>query len=130
DNGSGMSVVSEQTAKRLGLQVISRGGMARAVGGAGKFEIVYGFLSSLEVGEVRVENVPVYIRRFYDDKVPVDGYLGLSVITRFFASVDYGDRTFRLVKPRQTDSLDLFQKTEAAAPPEAVEIPVRTTSSG
>jgi predicted aspartyl protease len=130
DTGSGMSVVSEQTAKRLGLQVISRGGMARAVGGAGKFEIVYGFLSSLEVGEVRVENVPVYIRRFYDDKVPVDGYLGLSVITRFFASVDYGDRTFRLVKPRQTDSLDLFQKTEAAAPPEAVEIPVRTTSSG
>ncbi len=133
DTGSGMSVISQQTAKRLGLQPISRGGMARAVGGAGRFEIVYGFLSSLEVGEVRIENVPVYIRHFYDDKVPVDGYLGLSVITRFFASVDYGDHTFTLVKPRQTDSLEMFQKTAAAARPvgvDFVEIPVRTTSSG
>ncbi len=33
DTGSGMSVISQQTAKRLGLQPISRGGMARAVGG-------------------------------------------------------------------------------------------------
>lgn len=133
DTGSGMSVVSEQTARRLGLQTISRGGMARAVGGVGKFEIVYGFLSSLEVGEVRVDNVPVYIRHFYDDKVPVDGYLGLSVITRFFASVDYGDRTFRLVKPRHSDNLDLLDKSEAVASPvdvDFVEIPVRTTSSG
>jgi predicted aspartyl protease len=133
DTGSGMSVISQQTAKRLGLQPISRGGMARAVGGAGKFEIVYGFLSSLEVGEVRVENVPVYIRHFYDDKVPVDGYLGLSVITRFFASVDYGERTFKLVKPRQTDSLEMFDKNDTGPRPVAVdfvEIPVRTTSSG
>ena len=133
DTGSGMSVVSQQTAKRLGLQPISRGGMARAVGGAGKFEIVYGFLSSLEIGEVRIENVPVYIRHFYDDKVAVDGYLGLSVITRFFASVDYGDRTFKLVKPKQADSLEMFQKNEASTRPDGVdfvEIPVRTTSSG
>ena len=133
DTGSGMSVISQQTAKRLGLQPISRGGMARAVGGAGKFEIVYGFLSSLEIGEVRIENVPVYIRHFYDDKVAVDGYLGLSVITRFFASVDYGDRTFKLVKPKQADSLEMFQKNEASTRPEVVdfvEIPVRTTSSG
>jgi tetratricopeptide (TPR) repeat protein len=133
DTGSGMSVVSEQTANRLGLNVIARGGMARAVGGAGKFEIVYGFLSSLEVGEVRVENVPVYIRHFYDDKVPVDGYLGLSVITRFFASVDYGESTFKLVRPKQSDNLDLLQKPVGRVPPpvaDFVEIPVRTTSSG
>jgi len=133
DTGSGMSVVSEQTANRLGLNIISRGGMARAVGGAGKFEIVYGFLSSLEVGEVRVENVPVYIRHFYDDKVPVDGYLGLSVITRFFASVDYGESTFKLVRPKQSDNLDLLRKTAGRVQPpvaDFVEIPVRTTSSG
>ncbi len=55
------------------------------------------------------------------------------MITRFFASVDYGERTFTLVKPRQTDSLEMFQKTDAAARPvggDFVEIPVRTTSSG
>ena len=133
DTGSGMSVISEKTASKLGLNIIARGGMARAVGGAGKFEIVYGFLSSLEVGEVRVENVPVYIRHFFDDKVPVDGYLGLAVITRFLASVDYGDRTFKLVRPKQTDNLDLLQKTVGNLKPpvtDFVEIPVRTTSSG
>lgn len=133
DTGSGMSVVSEQTANRLGLHNIARGGMARAVGGAGKFEIVYGFLSSLELGEVRVENVPVYIRHFFDDKVPVDGYLGLAVITRFLASVDYGDRTFKLVRPKQSDNLDLLRRAVGDLEPpvtDFVEIPVRTTSSG
>lgn len=133
DTGSGMSVISKQTAKRLGLDSIAKGGMARAVGGAGKFEIVYGFLSSLEVGEVRVQNVPVYIRHFYDDRAAVDGYLGLSVISRFFAELDYGDHSFKLVKPRQSDNLDLFQKGDRSLPtvaPDYVEIPVRTTSSG
>src|SRR6185369_13628321 len=40
DTGSGMSVISEQTAKRLGIKPVARGGLARAVGGGGKFEIV------------------------------------------------------------------------------------------
>ncbi|MDQ2922463.1 MAG: aspartyl protease family protein, partial [Acidobacteriota bacterium] len=75
DTGSGMSVISEETAKKLGLRPVARGGLARAVGGGGKFEIVYGFLSSLELGDVRIDSVPVYIRHFFDDKTPVDGYL-------------------------------------------------------
>ena len=57
DTGSGMSVISEETAKKLGLRPVARGGMARAVGGGGKFEIVYGFLDSLDLGGVRVESV-------------------------------------------------------------------------
>jgi predicted aspartyl protease/Flp pilus assembly protein TadD len=138
DTGSGMSVVSEQTAKRLGLRPVARGGLARAVGGGGKFEIVYGFLSSLEVGEVKVENVPVYIRRFFDEKNPVDGYLGLAMISKFITSVDYGDRTFTLVRQRQSASLDLLQTPSISDPTQgirpassrAVEIPLRTTSSG
>ncbi len=44
DTGSGMSVISEETAKRLGIKLVARGGLARAVGGGGKFEIVYGFV--------------------------------------------------------------------------------------
>jgi len=43
-----MSVVSEETAKKLGIKPVARGGLARAVGGGGKFEIVYGFVNSLE----------------------------------------------------------------------------------
>jgi predicted aspartyl protease len=133
-----MSVISDETAKRLGLRPVARGGLARAVGGGGKFEIVYGFLDSLEIGEVKVENVPVYIRRFFDDKNPVDGYLGLSMISKFVTAVDYGERTFTLVRQRQSGSLDLLQTSPAADQPPAdqaladqvVEIPLRTTSSG
>ena len=139
DTGSGMSVISEATAERLGVRSVARGGMARAVGGGGRFEIVYGFLSSIDVGEVRVENVPVYIRHFYDNKTPVDGYLGLSVISKFIAAVDYGDRTFGLTRGRQSENKDLWRPTNGSdtsdvkpptSPMTTVEIPIRTTSSG
>lgn len=138
DTGSGMSVVSEATAKRLGMRPVARGGMARAVGGGGRFEIVYGFLSSIEIGEVRVENVPVYIRHFFDDKTTVDGYLGLSVISKFITSIDYGQHTFTLARNRSVDALDpwsiiysMDSRADATRPrPFAVDIPLRTTSSG
>ncbi len=135
DTGSGMSVISEVTAKKLGLRPVARGGLARAVGGGGKFEIVYGFLSSLELGDVKVNSVPVYIRHFFDDKAPVDGYLGLSVISKFIASVDYGTGTFSLSRP--SNSSDQASRAEKARRSDesvlevgSVEIPVRTTASG
>lgn len=136
DTGSGMSVISEETAKKLGLRPVARGGLARAVGGGGKFEIVYGFLSSLELGDVRIDSVPVYIRHFFDDKAPVDGYLGLSVISRFIASVDYGNNSFSLRRPSSSNEPDpTAAKTWRSEEPQSVatgtvEIPVRTTSSG
>jgi predicted aspartyl protease len=135
DTGSGMSVVSEQTAKKLNLRAVARGGMARAVGGGGKFEIVYGFLSSLELGDVRVESVPVYIRHFYDEKNPVDGYIGLSVISKFIASVDYGESVFMLRRPSESNGIDLWGASISRngvipSTSSILEIPVRTTSSG
>lgn len=136
DTGSGMSVISDRTARLLGIRPVARGGLARAVGGGGRFEIVYGFLSSIDVGGVRVENVPVYIRRFYDDKTPVDGYLGLSIITKFLTSVDYGERTFTLIRQRSVAGLEVFDATSREAEDnqesvsKAIELPVRTTSSG
>lgn len=130
-----MSVISEETAKKLGLRPVARGGLARAVGGGGKFEIVYGFLSSLELGDVKVDSVPVYIRHFFDIKTPVDGYLGLSVISRFIASVDYGTNNFSLRRPSDSNeqvSSDArtWRSEESLMPAAAVEIPVRTTASG
>ena len=135
DTGSGMSVVSEETAKKLGLRAVARGGLARAVGGGGKFEIVYGFLNSLDVGGVRVESVPVYIRHFFDTKTPIDGYLGLSVISKFIASVDYGDNIFMLRRPSEANSKDLWgvpilRNGVQPLAPGVLEIPLRTTSSG
>jgi tetratricopeptide (TPR) repeat protein len=135
DTGSGMSVVSEETAKKLGLRAVARGGMARAVGGGGKFEIVYGFVNSLDLGGVRVENVPVYIRHFFDEKNPIDGYLGLSVVSKFIASVDYGDNIFMLRRPSEVNPKDLWgvpisRNGVLPLAPGVLEIPLRTTSSG
>jgi predicted aspartyl protease/cytochrome c-type biogenesis protein CcmH/NrfG len=134
DTGSGMSVLSEETAEKLGLRPVARGGMARAVGGGGKFEIVYGFLSSIELADVKIERVPVYIRHFYDGKSPVDGYLGLSVISHFIATLDYGDSRFSL-RRNSDSSLEqrqglTFTNPTAQTPSGVIEIPVRTTSSG
>lgn len=140
DTGSGMSVISEQTAKRLGIRPIARGGLARAVGGGGKFEIVYGFLDSLEIGTARIGNVPVYIRKFFDNHVQVDGYLGLSVVAKYLTSIDYGTRRMSLVRQHQTDQLEswttvrrseTFQSLIPVTPNDSsVEVPLRTTSSG
>jgi tetratricopeptide (TPR) repeat protein len=140
DTGSGMSVVSDVTAKRLGLRSVAKGGLARAVGGGGKFEIVYGHLNSIEIGEVRVENVPVYIRRFYDTNVPVDGYLGLSAVSKFLTSLDYGTRRMTLIRQNQSDVLEAWttvrqgEVAQALAPvlpnDTTIEVPLRTTSSG
>jgi tetratricopeptide (TPR) repeat protein len=140
DTGSGMSVISEDTAKRLGIKPVARGGLARAVGGGGRFEIIYGYINSLEIGDVKVENVPVYIRKFFDDAVPVDGYLGLSVVSKFLTSIDYGTRRMSLVRQNQTDLVepwtmvrrpDTYQALAPALPGDGmVEVPLRTTSSG
>jgi predicted aspartyl protease len=135
-----MSVISDQTAKRLGIRPVAKGGLARAVGGGGKFEIIYGFMNSIEIGTVKVENVPVYIRKFFDSHIPVDGYLGLSVVQKFLASVDYGTRKMSLVRQHQTDFVDTwtvirrpegFQALAPVSPNDGtIEVPLRTTSSG
>ena len=140
DTGSGMSVISEQTAKRLNLKPIAKGGLARAVGGGGKFEIIYGFLDSLEIGTARIENVPVYIRKFFDNQIPVDGYLGLSVVSKYLTSIDYGTKRMSLVRQNQTDQVEswttvrrpeTYQALIPVAPNDgSVEVPLRTTSSG
>ncbi|MEJ7712452.1 MAG: retropepsin-like aspartic protease [Pyrinomonadaceae bacterium] len=50
DTGSGMSVISDRTFERLNMRPAARGGMARAIGGGGRFEIVYGFIPRLQMG--------------------------------------------------------------------------------
>jgi len=140
DTGSGMSVISDETAKRIGIKAVAKGGLARAVGGGGKFEIVYGFLSSIEIGGTKVQNVPVYIRKFYDSHIPVDGYLGLSVVSKFLTSIDYGTRKMSLLRQHQTDQVESWtivrrpeniQTLVPVSPNDgAVEVPLRTTSSG
>ncbi len=122
DSGAGMCVLSTGAAERMGLKPVARGGMARAIGG--RFEIVYGFLQSLHVGDVRVDNVPVYIRKFFNEQEPVDGYIGLTVISKYFTSVDYGKRELTMLRGGEVPQYD------PKAPPPGIEVPIRVTSSG
>lgn len=140
DTGSGMSVISDETARRLGIRPVAKGGLARAVGGGGKFEIVYGYINSIDIGPIRIENVPVYIRKFFDNNIPVDGYLGLSVVSKFLTSIDYGTRRMTLLRQNQIDQVESWtmvrrpegnQSLAPASPNDGViEVPLRTTSSG
>lgn len=123
DTGAGMCVVSTSAAEKMGLKPVARGGLARAVGGAGRFEIVYGFIQTLQMGDTKVDRVPVYIREFFNDQESVDGYIGLSVLSKYLSTVDYAGQTMTLLRGDA--------RARAAAPSAAaIEIPIRTTSSG
>lgn len=122
DTGSGISVISDKTAKRLNIKSVARGGKARGIGGDGKFEIVYGFLRSVNVGDVKIKNVPVYIRKFHTANESIDGYIGLSLISEFLTTIDYGDLTFDLEKKEIAPKRDFSGDT--------LSLPLRLTSSG
>ena len=121
DTGSGISVISDETAARLKIKPITRGGLARAIGGDGKFEIIYGFLKTVNIGDVKINDVPVYIRKFHFNTEKIDGYIGISLISKFLTTLDYGNLTFAL------KSKDLInEKSES----EVLSLPLRLTSSG
>lgn len=122
DTGSGITVISEETAKKLDIDPITKGGFARGIGGDGRFEIVYGFLKEIEIGDVEIRSVPVYIRRFHSESQPVDGYIGLSLISKFLTTLDYGNLTFSLSKTLQAPAAGDLTKSIA--------LPLRLTSSG
>lgn len=119
DTGSGISVISQETAEALKIKPVTKGGYAKGIGGDGKFEIVYGFLRDVNVGDVYVRNVPVYIRKFHSDGI--DGYIGLSLISKFLTTVDYGKSTFAL---HTKDSAPVHPTKDEMS------LPLRLTSSG
>jgi tetratricopeptide (TPR) repeat protein len=97
DTGASLSVISDRAAQRLGLRPVARGGMARAIGGSGSFPIIYALLDSVELGGMRVDTVPVYIRTVHSapdvsDAERADGYIGLSMLANFLVSIDYQNR--------------------------------------
>jgi tetratricopeptide (TPR) repeat protein/predicted aspartyl protease len=122
DTGSGMSVISQETAQRLNIKAVSRGGLAKAIGGNGKFEIVYGFLKSINIGDVKIKNVPVYIRKFHSKGEQIDGYIGLSLISKFLTTLDYGNLTFSVKRKDLADN-KVVENNDLS-------LPLRLTSSG
>ncbi len=131
DTGSGMTVLSTEAAERLNIKPVVRGGMARAIGGGGKFPIVYGFIETLRLGTVQIERVPIYIRPFQHSGDRYDGYIGLSVIAKFLTTLDYKNKTLTLVrnveKEKNKTKINFIQPNFSH---DAVTVPLRTTSSG
>ncbi|HLM02975.1 MAG TPA: aspartyl protease family protein [Pyrinomonadaceae bacterium] len=127
DTGSGISVISEEVSRRLDIKPITKGGLARAVGGNGKFQIVYGFLRQISIGEVKIQNVPVYIRKFHENDEKIDGYIGLGLISKFLTTLDYGALTFSLVR---RSGIEETAATTAAESGNLPSQPLRLTSSG
>jgi predicted aspartyl protease/thioredoxin-like negative regulator of GroEL len=123
DTGSGITVISLETAEKMKIKPVTKGGLARAVGGDGKFEIVYGFLKALNIGEVQVRNVPIYIRKFHANDEKIDGYIGLSLISKFLTTIDYGEQKFSLMNKDVADRIGVIENKELF-------LPLRLTSSG
>ncbi|HSE97746.1 MAG TPA: aspartyl protease family protein [Blastocatellia bacterium] len=129
DTGSGFTVISKDAAKRFGVSEIARGGKSQGVGGDGKFDIVYGLIKNLHIGEVRVRSVPCFIRPFHGAKErpneeQADGFIGLSVLAHFITELDYKDNVMRL--SRVTEQL----LQPAAVQPDVTVVPFRTTQNG
>ncbi|MEJ7700214.1 MAG: retropepsin-like aspartic protease [Pyrinomonadaceae bacterium] len=80
------------------------------------------FLPSIYIGEVKIKGVPVYIRKFHTNDERIDGYIGLSLISKFLTTIDYGDSTFALIGKN-------LSKNEKTAD-EPLSLPLRLTSSG
>ncbi|MBI1765240.1 MAG: aspartyl protease family protein [Acidobacteria bacterium] len=155
DTGASLSVISDEAAARLGIKPVARGGKARAVGGSGTFPIVYGLLDSMQLGEVRIEAIPVYIRTVHHaDDAPAseraDGYIGLSMLANYLITIDYQkreltlDRHFPQEQLAQTETSGQPATPTSPAPPLAnpvpggdviaaiigTEVPIRSTSGG
>ncbi|HKA17416.1 MAG TPA: aspartyl protease family protein [Blastocatellia bacterium] len=128
DTGSGFTVISKDAAKRFGVSEIARGGKSQGVGGSGKFQIVYGLIKSLQIGEARIRMIPCFVRPFHgDNDRPVeekaDGFIGLSVLSHFLTELDYKDARMRL------DRGDAGSSSKLSVPGTTL-VPFRTTQNG
>ncbi len=129
DTGSGFTVIAAASAKRLRVSALARGGNSQGVGGTGKFQIIYGLISAINVGGVRMDYVPCFIREFHASgerplEEKADGFIGLSVLSNFLTEIDYGARSMRLTRNSEA--------TQSAAPgPEILTVvKFRTTQNG
>ena len=156
DTGASLSVISDKAAVRLGIRPVARGGNARAIGGSGTFPIIYGLLDSLQIGEARIDSVPVYIRTVHSapetpEEERADGYIGLSVMANYAVTLDYQAKQMTLDRTPIRDDPVTANKPEPGkpdvpgidrgkieagkVPPAAAisggyEIPIRSTSGG
>jgi predicted aspartyl protease len=137
-----MCVLSDKAADRLGIQPIARGGRGRAVGGGGSFPIIYGLLDSIQIGDARIDAVPVYIREMHlpadmPSEEQTDGYLGLSALADYTVTLDYEHLLFTLDRRQRHETAEAADVAGAVNPNgtdpatrDDVIVPLRSTSGG
>ncbi len=128
DTGASLSVISDAAAAKLGIKPVARGGKARAVGGSGSFPIIYGLLDSMQLGEVRIEAIPVYIRTVHHaDDTPAseraDGYIGLSMLANYLITIDYQKRELTLDRRFPQEQVAQAEQTGQPGQPAAATVP-------
>ncbi len=128
DTGSGFTVISKDAAKRFGVTEIARGGKSQGVGGSGKFQIVYGLIKSLQIGEAKVRMIPCFVRPFHGERdrpaeEKADGFIGLSVLSHFLTELDYKGARMRLDR---SDN----RSAPLVGVPGVTMVPFRTTQNG
>lgn len=128
DTGSGFTVISKESAKRLGVSELARGGKSQGFGGTGKFPIIYGLINNINFGTMKVSYVPCFIRPFhFTDDQPgedrADGYIGLSILSHFITELDYKEKRMLLDR-------NLNRPPPAEAPSDVTVVPFRTTQNG
>ena len=133
DTGASLSVISDEAAAKLGIKPVARGGNARAVGGSGTFPIVYGLLDSMQLGDVRIEAIPVYIRTVHHaNDAPAsdraDGYIGLWMLANFLITIDYQKRELSL--DRRFTQEQVAQAEQPGQPGQAATTTVPETAPG
>jgi len=128
DTGSGFTVMSKESAKRLGVSEVARGGKSQGLGGDGKFSIVYGLIRQLQLGDVKIRMVPCFVRPFHGAmERPLaeraDGFIGLSILSHFLTQLDYKESRMRLQR-------DEHRTAQAVLVPGVTTVPFRTTQNG
>jgi predicted aspartyl protease/Flp pilus assembly protein TadD len=128
DTGSGFTVLSKESAKRLGVSEVARGGKSQGLGGDGKFSIVYGLIRQLQLGDAKIRMVPCFVRPFHGGtERPLaeraDGFIGLSILSHFLTQLDYKENRMRLQR-------DENRPAQAVVLPGVTTVPFRTTQNG
>jgi len=101
DTGAATSVISSNTAARLGLSGIDRGGTLAGLGG--EVPWYQGELASLTLGAFTIEHIDVAVGTPGLPQaagwIPIDGILGNNVWGQFVVAIDYPADVLELARP-------------------------------
>jgi predicted aspartyl protease len=94
DTGAGLTMISPELAKRVGVQ---REEAQKAVGAGGSVQVHFGTLKALAIGETQIEGLKVGIMDLAGIskaiETDIDGIVGYNFLRRFRVSVDYPKQT-------------------------------------